>query len=60
MAEAAGWQVITGEKAMIYQGIEQQKAWLGCQEDDLNVKDVVRIVGEQVRLDKASDQAPPE
>lgn len=25
-----GWHVITGEIAMIWQGIEQQKIWLGC------------------------------
>lgn len=25
-----GWTVVTGEIAMIWQGIEQQKIWLNC------------------------------
>jgi quinate dehydrogenase len=60
LAEQKGWHVITGEKPMIYQGIEQQKLWLSCGEEDLHVEEVVRIVSEQVKQDKASGSAPPD
>lgn len=45
---------------MIYQGIDQQKLWLQCKEEDLNVSETVRIVSEQVKKDKASGSAPPQ
>lgn len=60
IAEAKGWHVISGILPMIHQGIDQQKLWLNCQEEDLPVDEVVRIVSEQVKSDKASGNAPPQ
>ncbi|MCJ1384194.1 hypothetical protein MMC17_007310 [Xylographa soralifera] len=40
IAEAAGWQVISGTQAMIWQGLEQDKYWTGKEVKDLPVDKV--------------------
>lgn len=38
IAERAGWQLILGTEAMIWQGIEQDRYWVGDRVADLSVK----------------------
>jgi quinate dehydrogenase len=38
LAEKAGWQVILGTEAMLYQGFEQDRFWTGKRLEDLPVK----------------------
>ncbi|KAJ9109014.1 hypothetical protein QFC21_000340 [Naganishia friedmannii] len=54
-----GWKVVTGDQAMIWQGIEQQKIWLNCSEDELPVQEVVAYVTQQVIQDSATGSEPP-
>jgi len=44
LAEKAGWQVILGTEAMIYQGLEQDKLWTGRQLDELPVEKVKALI----------------
>jgi quinate dehydrogenase len=48
IAEIAGWQVILGTEAMIYQGLEQQKLWTGRTIDELPVAKVKSVVMERL------------
>ncbi|KAJ9102268.1 hypothetical protein QFC19_004815 [Naganishia cerealis] len=54
-----GWNVVTGDQAMIWQGIEQQKIWLNCAEEELPVQEVVAQVTQQVIQDSATGSEPP-
>jgi quinate dehydrogenase len=38
LAEKAGWQVILGTEAMLYQGFEQDRFWTGKELEELPVK----------------------
>ncbi|KIW08183.1 shikimate 5-dehydrogenase [Verruconis gallopava] len=44
IAEKAGWQVILGTEAMIYQGLEQDKLWTGKTLDELPKEKVKRVI----------------
>ncbi|KIH89731.1 quinate dehydrogenase [Sporothrix brasiliensis 5110] len=44
LAERAGWQVILGTEALIYQGLEQDRYWTGRTLDKLPVKEVKKAV----------------
>lgn len=55
LAEEAGWQVILGTEAMIWQGIEQDKFWTGLSQEELPVKQVKEEINKQVAL-KAKGQ----
>ncbi|KAI5360534.1 putative shikimate dehydrogenase substrate binding, NAD(P)-binding domain superfamily [Septoria linicola] len=44
LAEAAGWQVILGTEAMIYQGFAQHTLWHGRTIDQLPVEQVKKVV----------------
>lgn len=44
ISKQAGWQVILGTEAMIYQGLEQDKYWTGKSIDQLPVKKVVEVI----------------
>ncbi|KAM0787159.1 hypothetical protein ACM66B_006409 [Microbotryomycetes sp. NB124-2] len=55
-----GWKVVDGVEPMAWQGIEQQKLWLNCEESDLNVDKVLEIVRKQVQDDLKNHRAPPE
>jgi quinate dehydrogenase len=59
IAKDAGWKVVTGEQAMIWQGIEQQLLWLGCELSDLPVQEILDAVSKQVQSDKETGKEPP-
>ncbi|GAA6012759.1 hypothetical protein JCM11491_002552 [Sporobolomyces phaffii] len=59
IAKDAGWKVVTGEQAMIWQGIEQQLLWLGCELEDLPVDEILAAVSKQVQSDKETGKEPP-
>jgi quinate dehydrogenase len=44
IAEQAGWQVILGTEAMIYQGLEQDKLWTGKPLEELPVEKVKAVI----------------
>lgn len=44
IAEKAGWQVILGTEAMIYQGLEQDKLWTGRTLEELPVETVKTVI----------------
>jgi quinate dehydrogenase len=44
IAEKAGWQVILGTEAMIYQGLEQDKLWSGKALKELPVEEVKAVI----------------
>lgn len=44
LAERAGWQVILGTEALIYQGLEQDRYWTGRTLDKLPVKEVKKAI----------------
>lgn len=50
LAEDAGWQVILGTEALIWQGIEQDRYWTGRSADQLPVKEVKEKIDSQVAL----------
>ncbi|KAF3356293.1 hypothetical protein VdG1_06387 [Verticillium dahliae VDG1] len=52
LAEDAGWQVILGTEAMIWQGLEQDRYWTGRELDQLPVKKVQEAIAS--RLAQAS------
>lgn len=60
IAQEKGWKIITGEVAMFWQGIEQQKVWHGVSEQDLPVDETLRRVSQQVKADSANHADPPE
>ncbi|KAK4201753.1 hypothetical protein QBC40DRAFT_338932 [Triangularia verruculosa] len=54
MAEGAGWRVILGTEAMIWQGIEQDKYWTGLEASELPVKEVKEAIAARLaELQKA-------
>ncbi|TNY22257.1 hypothetical protein DMC30DRAFT_156439 [Rhodotorula diobovata] len=59
LASGAGWGVIKGEIPMIWQGIEQQRLWLGVEEKDLPVQEILDTVARQVASDKETGSQPP-
>ncbi|SCZ96392.1 BZ3500_MvSof-1268-A1-R1_Chr8-2g10164 [Microbotryum saponariae] len=60
IATDAGWKVVTGEQMMAWQAIEQQKFWMECSEDDLNVDEVIERLGKQLKEDGETGNEPPE
>ncbi|EPE02464.1 quinate dehydrogenase [Ophiostoma piceae UAMH 11346] len=44
LAERAGWKVILGTEALIYQGLEQDRYWTGYQLEQLPVQDVKKAI----------------
>ncbi|KAK4699191.1 quinate dehydrogenase, partial [Phenoliferia sp. Uapishka_3] len=59
IAQDAGWKVVTGEQAMIWQGIEQQKLWLNCEYTDFPLDKVFEIVKDQLAEDAKTGNEPP-
>ena len=60
IAEKAGWQVILGTEAMIYQGFEQACHWTGKSQGDLpvqRVKEVITMELKRSRLEVAEGHA---
>jgi quinate dehydrogenase len=53
IAEKAGWQVILGTEAMIYQGLAQQKLWTGKTLDASQVQKVKEVISEKLREARA-------
>ncbi|KUI59658.1 Quinate dehydrogenase [Cytospora mali] len=50
LAEDAGWQVILGTEALIWQGIEQDRYWTGRSAEELPVREVKEEIDRQVAL----------
>ncbi|ROV99839.1 hypothetical protein VSDG_03086 [Cytospora chrysosperma] len=50
LAEDAGWQVILGTEALIWQGIEQDRYWTGRSAEELPVREVKEEIARQVAL----------
>ncbi|KAI1333909.1 quinate dehydrogenase [Xylariaceae sp. FL0016] len=48
LAEQAGWQVILGTEAMIWQGFEQDKFWTGREVKDLPVATGKKVIAEKL------------
>lgn len=48
LAERAGWQVILGTEALIWQGLEQDKFWLGKPVKDLPIQVVSDVIANKV------------
>ena len=44
LAERAGWEVILGTEALIYQGLEQDRYWTGYELEQLPVQDVKKAI----------------
>ena len=44
ISKKAGWKVILGTEAMIYQGLEQDKYWTGKEVEQLPVKKVMEVI----------------
>ncbi|KAA8569797.1 hypothetical protein EYC84_002140 [Monilinia fructicola] len=53
LATKAGWQVVGGVESMVYQGLEQDKTWLGVEVEKLPVKEVRRVVLERLESERA-------
>ncbi|RMX96211.1 hypothetical protein D0867_13226 [Hortaea werneckii] len=52
LAEKAGWQVILGTEAVIYQGLEQDKYWTGKELDELPVAEVKEVIANELLKSK--------
>ncbi|KAK7738360.1 Quinate dehydrogenase [Cytospora paraplurivora] len=50
LAEDAGWQVILGTEALIWQGIEQDRYWTGRSTEELPVREVKEEISRQLAL----------
>lgn len=48
ISEKAGWKVILGTEAMIYQGFEQSRLWTGKELSELPVERVKEVVAQQL------------
>jgi len=48
ISRAAGWQVILGTEALIYQGLEQDRYWTGKETADLPVAQVQNVIAGQL------------
>ncbi|KAM3084133.1 hypothetical protein ACMFMG_001764 [Clarireedia jacksonii] len=48
LAEERGWLVVGGVEAMIWQGLEQDRVWLGVETGKLPVETVKRVVKEKL------------
>ncbi|QSZ32301.1 hypothetical protein DSL72_001875 [Monilinia vaccinii-corymbosi] len=53
LAIEAGWQVVGGVESMVYQGLEQDKVWLGVEVEKLPVKEVRSVVLQKLESDRA-------
>lgn len=49
LSDKAGWQVILGTEAMIYQGLEQDRYWTGLDTKDLPVEEVKQAIAAKLR-----------
>ncbi|KAI7504704.1 shikimate/quinate 5-dehydrogenase [Hortaea werneckii] len=52
LAEKAGWQVILGTEAVIYQGLEQDKYWTGKELAELPVEEVKEVIANELLKSK--------
>ncbi|EMC98330.1 hypothetical protein BAUCODRAFT_32361 [Baudoinia panamericana UAMH 10762] len=48
LAEKAGWQVILGTEAVIYQGLEQDRYWTGRPLEELPVQKVKDVISQEL------------
>jgi quinate dehydrogenase len=48
ISEKAGWQVILGTEAMIYQGFEQARCWTGRSHAELPVQKVKDTIAQEL------------
>lgn len=54
LARSHEWTIVTGEVAMVWQGVEQQKIWLGLSDDELPVAETLKRIEEQLERDSAA------
>ena len=48
LAQKAGWQVILGTEAVIYQGLEQDRYWTGKELAELPVKEAKAVIAQEL------------
>lgn len=48
IAEKAGWQIILGTEAVIYQGLEQDRYWTGREIADLPLAEVKVVIANEL------------
>lgn len=48
ITEKAGWQLILGTEAVIYQGLEQDKYWTGKELSELPVREVKEVIAQEL------------
>ncbi|KAK5130855.1 hypothetical protein LTR08_001627 [Meristemomyces frigidus] len=48
IAKKAGWQIILGTEAVIYQGLEQDRYWTGKELSELPVREVKEVIAKQL------------
>jgi len=48
LSQAAGWQVILGTEAVIYQGLEQDRYWTGRESSELPLKEVKDVIAREL------------
>jgi quinate dehydrogenase len=53
ISQKAGWQVILGSEAMIYQGLEQDRYWTGREIKDLPINTVKKVIASQLSAPKS-------
>lgn len=44
ISQKAGWQIILGTEALIYQGLEQDRYWTGKEQNELPVRQVQEVI----------------
>ncbi|EOD49118.1 putative quinate dehydrogenase protein [Neofusicoccum parvum UCRNP2] len=59
VAEKAGWEVILGTEAMIYQGLEQDKYWTGKDVSELPVEKVKAVIAAKLAEANKSANGQP-
>lgn len=53
LARDKGWEVIGGSEAMIWQGFEQDRVWLGREVNEMPVREVKEVIAAKLARDKA-------
>ncbi|KAK4547731.1 hypothetical protein LTR36_000689 [Oleoguttula mirabilis] len=48
LADKAGWQIILGTEAVIYQGLEQDRYWTGKELSELPVQEVKEVIAKEL------------
>ncbi|KXL51156.1 hypothetical protein M433DRAFT_60806 [Acidomyces richmondensis BFW] len=49
LADKAGWQVILGTEAVIYQGLEQDRYWTGREISEMPIDDAKQVIAQELK-----------